>query len=504
MIPLRPNAQQERILRAKRDAARAGRLRRFLLVKFRQFGGTTFEIAQSDYLTGTYTGQYAATIAHDMPSTIKIFEIATRLYENLSTPDLCEPGTATEKRGGRPLFHWERARQNRRELYYPEADSRYFIGTAGNRSFGHGMTINRLHLSEAARFPNLDDTLTAAEGVPKNGEITAESTPFGAQGKFYDLAQEAFKGENEWTLLFFRWFQFPLYQLELERGEGEQIIAEVATGAHPRYGNEEQALSQRLAVEGIVLTAGQWKWRRWKRGSLADRFFEQYPEDFVSCWLASGRSVFDLMQLMQLADGDVLRKEEHGALWIYEDPLPGREYVLWADPAEGIERDGAAEDDRPDYTAWGIIDRETGEDVAVSLSRIDPAETARQIDRWGRVYNNAQAVVERNNHGHAVLVLLGDERYGYPNLYEHDDERPGWLTTSANRTPMLDALDLAIREGAYVPIDPRMREQMKSFIITPKGKAEAAPGKHDDLVTGRAMGNQVRQLPRNYAMSGFA
>jgi len=216
--------------------------------------------------------------------------------------------------------------------------------------------------------------------------------------------------------------------------------------------------------------------------------------------------VFDqqLLREIDLRVGDSLaiRKEEHGSLWIYEDPIPGRDYVLWADPAEGIEREGAAEDDRTDYSAWGIIDRDTNEDVAVSLSRITVNELARQIDQWGRRYNDALAVPERNNHGHAVIALL-EERYGYPALYRHDDERAGWPTTTTNRTPMIDALDLAMREGDWTPIDPRMREQLKTFIVTPKGKAEAAPGKHDDLVTGRAIGNMVRQLPRNFAMSGY-
>ncbi len=467
-------------------------------------------MAANDYLTGTATGQYAATIAHDLPTTVRLFEIANRLYEHQSTPALCEPGTK------RPLYHWERANQNKRELYYPEADSRYFIGTAGNRSFGHGMTINRMHLSEASRFPSLSDVLTAAEGVPMaTGEISIESTPFGATGEFYDLAQEAYLGENEWTLIFFCWYEFGMYRMPVTPDEAMQILAEVATGSHPRFGNEEQALAQRLAREGKTLDAGMWKWRRVKRASLKDRFFEQYPEDWVSCWLASGRSLFDLAMLMACADSPILEKLEGGTLWIYEQPIPGREYVIWADPAEGIERgtddvdaDGttvaSANAGKTDYAAWGVIDRETNEDVAVCLSRITPSELARQIDLHGRRYHDALAVVERNNHGHAVLALLGDDRYGYPALYVHpEDDRPGWPTTTANRTPMLDGLDLAFREGDWTPVDPRMRAQMQSFIINAKGRAEAAKGKHDDLITGRAIGNQVRQMPRNYAMSGL-
>jgi hypothetical protein len=514
IIPFSLRPEQRKLSRAKAEAILAGKLRRFLIVKFRQWGCTTQEVCANDFLTGTFKGQYAVTMAHDLPTTMVLFQMATRLYEHHSTADMCIPGTK------QPLFHWKRATQNRRELYYPDADSRYFIGTAGNRSFGHGMTINRLHLSEASRYPSLSDVLTSAEGVPtESGEITIESTPFGATGEFYDLAQEAHLGQNEWTLIFFRWFEFGMYRLPVTPDEAKQIAAEVATGSHPRYGNEEKALGQALAREGIVLDAGMWKWRRMKRASLKDRFFEQYPEDFVSCWLASGRSLFDQQLLretgLRLGDNQAISKHEGETLWIYEDPLPGRDYVLWADPAEGIERgteDGEANGStvasanagKTDYTAWGILDRETNEDVAVSLSRITVDELARQIDRWGRAYNNALAVVERNNHGHAVIALLERDESRYPNVFvSPEDDRAGWHTSSANRTPMLDALDLSFRDGDFVPVDPRMREQMKTFIITAKGRAEAAPLKHDDLVTGRAIGNQVRQMPRTYTMSGL-
>lgn len=520
IVPLSLNQHQRKIRQAKREALEKGKLARFLLTKFRQFGGTTLEVAQSDYLTGTYPGQYAITIAHDLESTIKIFGIANRLYENLSSPNLCCP-PAKKK----PLFHWERAQQNRRELRYPEADSQFFIGTAGNVNFGHGLTINKAHLSEAARFSDLMGTLAALEGVPQSGEIMQESTPNGAQGPYYELNQEAHNDPTfEWTLIFFTWFEFGEYAVPcLNEDERQTIIAEVATGTHPRYGAEEQALALKLLEEGKpALTPEQWKWRRWKRNTLKARFFEQYPEDFVSCWLASGRPFFDLFDVMGGADGTVIRKEEGDALWIYEDPVAGREYVLWADPAEGIERGTgddssldpvrAANSGLTDFSVWGVIDRETREDVAVFCGRIGVSELARMIDVWGRHYNDALAAVERNNHGHAVLLKL-EEICAYPNVYRHMDRiqddggeetRPGFPTDKSTRSTALDDLDMEMREGLYRPIDPRMKEQMKTFVVNAKGKAEAGDGYHDDLVLGRAIGGYVCRLPANVTLSMVA
>lgn len=516
-VPFTMNAHQHRTRAIKRRAYEDGRLGRFLMVKFRQWGGTTLEVAETDYLTGRFAGQYGLTMAHDLPTTIKIFEIADRYYKSMATQERVTSD-------GKPLFHWQRKAQNKRELEYPEADSRYFIGTAGNSHFGHGMTINKAHLSEAARFPNLSETLAALEGVPQDGEIVLESTPYGAQGPFYEMAQEAFRGENEWTLIFYCWFEDLQYQMATTPDEAAQILAEVANGSHPRFGNEEQALAQRLAAEkGLVLTAGQWKWRRWKRASLKEKFFEQYPEDFVSCWLASGRPVFDLLRIRATPDGVPIEKLEGGSLWVYEKPIAGRNYTLWMDPAEGIERGGdddgadgttieSANKGKTDYTAWGIIDDETNDDVAVFLGRITPAESARMANVYGRRYNDATAAVERNNHGHAVLLALRDI-HGYPNIYHHTEREnndgtvesaAGFPTRKDTRSLMIDDLDTEIREGEYRVIDPRMKAQMTAFAFNAKGRAEATQGNHDDLVTGRAIGGQVRRLPRGYALAGFA
>ena len=127
----------------------------------------------------------------------------------------------------------------------------------------------------------------------------------------------------------------------------------------------------------------------------------------------------------------------------------------------------------------------------------------------GRIYNDALAVPERNNHGHAVILAL-IEIYHYPNLYHHldglnedgtEDRRPGWPTLVNNRTTMLDNFDMEIREGHYTMIDPRMRAQALTFIVNAKGRAEAGPSYHDDLITGRSLGNEVVRQPKNFAFA---
>lgn len=503
---------QLRYRAAKAQAAKRGDPLRFLLLKHRQWGGTTEEQAQTLYLTSCFPGNWAATIAQRDKDVEDIFQIALRMYDGVS---------GYTDAAGDPLLCFKRKTENSQRLDFAEAGSRFIIGSAESKTLGHGKTLQKVHGSEFARWPNLEDMWAGiTQAVPDTGEIVLETTANGAYGKFHELYQEAktYPGQP-WTAFFFRWLEDPQYQSEVTPEEERQILAEIASG----QSNEEQALAQRLAVEGIILTAGQWKWRRNKRRELGVKFFEQYPEDDVSCFLTSGRMFFDVAKIAALPDRDPIAKHEAQSLWVYEQPITGREYVLWADPSEGIERgdkddfsaDGTTVESAnlgvTDYTAYGIYDRGTGEDVAVGLARIGPKELARVIDTWGRRYNNALAVVERNNHGHAVLLAL-EELFGYPNTFHHtdrlrddgsEDVRPGWPTGATNRASMLDELDSEIREELYVPRDARMKAQMRTFIVNAKGKAEASSGNHDDLVTGRAMGGAAGRTPRNYTLSGI-
>jgi len=490
---------QLRYRQAKANAAKSGALARYLLLKHRQWGGTTEEQAQTLYLTACLSGNWAATVTPLDKTSELIFAMALTMYGGIASE--CDSN-------GDPLLCFKRKTENKLQLNFEEAGSRFILGSAQSKSFGHGMTLQKVHGSEFARWPHIEDMWSGiTQAVPTDsGEITLETTANGAYGKFYDLYQEARVNPGKpWTPIFFRWMDDEQYRLDCLPDEANEILGEVLRG-DGEFGSEEQDLAQRLAVEPKFLSPEQWKWRRYKRRELGQTFFEQYPEDDVSCFLASGRPFFDVLKVAKCPDGTVIAKHEADDLWIYEDPIVGRTYVLWADPAEGIERESGT-----DPTAWGVLDAQTGEDVAVFLGYITPSELARQIDKWGRIYNDALVAVERNNHGGTVLLLLSD-RHAYPNIYHHSDrlkddgeeeKRPGFPTNVTTRPIMLDDLDMAIREGSYQPIDLRMKQQMQSFHVNAKGRAEAKSGKHDDLVLGRAIGQQVRGKTNNVSVFGF-
>jgi hypothetical protein len=252
-------------------------------------------------------------------------------------------------------------------------------------------------------------------------------------------------------------------------------------------------LEEKLASQGV--TPEQLKWYRRKVAEKGqDLTLQEYPSDPETCFLVSGRPFFDIetTNLLIHAAKPPIRSEMHGALRIWKEPERDAKYVIAVDTSEGISGDGSA--DGADFTAAPILNRKTGEHVATLHGRWPTREAARLVSAVGVTYNDALIVVERNNHGWAVLDgLVGEQKY--KNVYRHDDQKPGWPTNVVTRPVMLDALDDAHRQGLFKTPDTLLLGEMRTFVIAPNGRPQAARGAHDDLVMGTAIGWAVRGKP---------
>jgi hypothetical protein len=124
-------------------------------------------------------------------------------------------------------------------------------------------------------------------------------------------------------------------------------------------------------------------------------------------------------------------------LEVYAPPEPGRCYVIGADPAEG--------NPTSDDSALTVLERDGGEEVAALAGKFQPSTLAAHLDALGRWYNNAAVLVERNNHGHAVLLWLRDHSQLW-RLPGHDGQ-PGWLSSSKGKALLYAAAADAFREG---------------------------------------------------------
>lgn len=125
-------------------------------------------------------------------------------------------------------------------------------------------------------------------------------------------------------------------------------------------------------------------------------------------------------------------------LEIYVLPVQGRTYALGVDPAEG--------NPTSNDSALTVVDRYTQEEVAKLRGKIEVATMGAYADEIGRFYNNAGILVERNNHGHAVLLWLQD--HSRLKRLDGHDGRPGWLSSTRGKTLMYSIGAEAFRDGA--------------------------------------------------------
>jgi len=237
----------------------------YLVLKYRQGGITTEEQAESFYLTATRENQSLVTLAHDKASTVEIFRMVN-LFDRKLTPEV------------RPVRDYE----NKAEIEYKELNSKFHIGTAGNRTFGRGMTLQRAHGSEIGLWGrtktgysmNVQDIANLIAGLCEAcpyGPVVLEGTAQGAKGWFYETWNEAKKGGNDWIPVFLPWFIEPMNSFPFEIGE-EIILTE-----------EEKNFVEMVAGKyGMAIRPEQIKWRRAKQNSLKGLFQQEHPECFTA------------------------------------------------------------------------------------------------------------------------------------------------------------------------------------------------------------------------------
>lgn len=124
-------------------------------------------------------------------------------------------------------------------------------------------------------------------------------------------------------------------------------------------------------------------------------------------------------------------------LAIYRHPEPGHAYVVSGDPAEN--------NPKSDDSAAVVLDALSWEEVASFRAVQEPAVFAATLDTLGRYYLKASLLVERNNHGHAVLLWLR-EHSRLTRIWGHDGQA-GWLQSAKGKALLMDHAAQAFRDG---------------------------------------------------------
>lgn len=491
VVPFRLNDAQRKLYAVAKRQQDAGKPVRLIILKARQLGFSTLTEGLIFHACATRKNVNALIVAHREDATANLFRMSKLFYDELPAPvkPMLRASNAQEL-----VFENPSKLRSEREAR-PGLRSRIRCATAGGRGIGRSDTLQCVHLSEYAFWPDgadgkastLAGILQAVPSLPGT-MVVIESTANGFED-FKERWDAAVAGENDFEPVFFAWFENPDYSMPVVPGT-------------------EWTPEERELRDAYRLTDGQLQWRRWcianNCGGSLDMFRQEYPASPGEAFLHSGTGVFDNEQIVlrlerlpsPVGRGEFTDSEwtesETGAITLYELPEEGVPYVLGGDTAgEGS-----------DYFTAIVIDNVTGRIVAKLRQKYSEPEYVRQICALGRFYNDALVAIETNFSTYPVMKLQEME---YPNQYSREREDTytrqmkksyGFRTDRQSRPRAIANLVEVFSSHPEWFTDRELLEEMLTFCYNEDHRPEALAGKHDDLVMGAAITYAVRHQQR--------
>lgn len=491
VVPFRLNDAQRKLYAVAKRQQDDGKPVRLIILKARQLGFSTLTEGLIFHACATRKNVNALIVAHREDATANLFRMSKLFYDELPAPvkPMLRASNAQEL-----VFENPSKLRSEREAR-PGLRSRIRCATAGGRGIGRSDTLQCVHLSEYAFWPDgadgkastLAGILQAVPSLPGT-MVVIESTANGFED-FKERWDAAVAGENDFEPVFFAWFENPDYSMPVVPGT-------------------EWTPEERDLKAAYQLTDEQLQWRRWcianNCGGSLDMFRQEYPASPGEAFLHSGTGVFDNEQIVlrlerlpspagrgEFTDGE-WTESETGAITLYELPEEGVPYVLGGDTAgEGS-----------DYFTAIVIDNVTGRIAAKLRQKYSEPEYVRQIYALGRFYNDALVAIETNFSTYPVMKLQEME---YPNQYSREREDTytrqmrksyGFRTDRQSRPRAIANLVEVFSSHPEWFTDRELLEEMLTFCYNEDHRPEALAGKHDDLVMGAAITYAVRHQQR--------
>lgn len=238
--------------------ARTGRVRA-LVLKGRQQGISTYIGGRYYHRSSLNRGLRVFILTHEQGATDNLFGMVDRFHQHTSL----KPSTGAS---------------NAKELSFDKLDSGYEVATAGTKAVGRSRTVQLLHGSEVAFWPNAKTHFAGVvQAVPDlpDTEVVLESTANGVGGEFHERWQQAEAGIGDYIAVFIPWFWQDEYRRPVE--------ADFSL-------DEEEA----EYADAHGLDAEQMAWRRAKVAELKDPllFKQEYPATAAEAFQTTGHDSF--------------------------------------------------------------------------------------------------------------------------------------------------------------------------------------------------------------------
>ena len=554
-VLFRLNRAQRRLVMRLEKMRLAGKPIRLVLLKARQWGGSTCIQLYMAWLQLVHKkGLNSLIVAHQGTASDEIQDMFNRMINAYPVRMLYEIGEAYDE--GEPKFVGVGKSGNIHRV--PQRNCKIKVGTAERPNSARGGDYNLVHLSEVGLWQTTekktpeDIVRSACSGVLYKPYtlIVYESTPNGTGNFFHKEYLAAKAGQSQFEALFISWYEIEQYELAITKdtlpfavkGKVTDPVGAFAEWLYDNRLNED--------VKSDREETGTYLWWLWKKGATLEAInwyiherrkytchadmASEYPSDDIEAFTFSGRRVFsnDDVEPMRASCrppkfiGEIvggaetgekalqnlkLKKMPNGRLAVWQDvekddeEMVTDQYLVVVDVCKGHTA-------KADYAVIVVFNRlymmdgEPPSVVAQWYGHIDMDLLAWKATQIAEYYNHALLVIESNtletnNTKGEAEYILNIIREVYDNLYarkqsaedirEGAPRKYGYHTNVLTKSVIINNLKMVIREHLYTERDEGCIDEYLTYIETEKGGYEAMEGYHDDKLMTRAIGMQV-------------
>nr|MDD5353193.1 hypothetical protein [Candidatus Omnitrophota bacterium] len=398
---------------------------------------------------------------------------------------------------------------NEKKKKYLASQCENKVDTAGEGEVGRSDTLQLLHLTEVAFYPDAKKTLGALLQTAKYAKmIVIESTANGIGDEFYNMYQEAKdpKSLSEYIPIFLSWLDFPKYSRPFN-SETEKEILLFDLGKNSLFNEYED--EEILLQKKYHATLEQLNWRRYMIVNFCQKdirtFHQEYPRDDIEAFVVTGRPVFDIRVCQSNYTNSKIAPWEGNLEYIYGDnkePIDvqfvrnpkgyikifekidvkeGEEYRYAAgcDTAEGL--------GQGDYSVIKVLDRKTMKMILTWHGHVDPDLLATEIHKLQLFLKNKWYInIERNNPGLTTIIsankLRVTQKYqqNFSKGYEiKGNNELGFKTNVGTKPTLINNLNEFIREGLFQDLEKEFWSEAMTFVRNERGQMQAQ-GKDKD------------------------
>ena len=301
-VLFRLNRPQRKLIKRLEKMRKAGKPIRLILLKARQWGGSTAIQIYMAWLQLVHeVGLNSLIIAHQGTGSDEIKDMFDRMIKSYPVEMLHELGDAYAPNEPKMVGVGKSGNIFR----VPQRNCKIKIGTAERPNSCRGGDYNLVHLSEVALWKETDGkkpediVRSACSGILLRPYtmIVYESTPNGVGNFFHKEYLAAKKGLSQFEAMFVAWFEIEQYELPFEN-EAEKY--EFAKKLFANRRNEE--------IKSDREEPGTYLWRLWEKGATLEAIHwyvserskytnhgdmaSEYPSDDIEAFTYSGRKVF--------------------------------------------------------------------------------------------------------------------------------------------------------------------------------------------------------------------